>query len=242
MPPSGPARVPCLATGVLPESTVIFEVTLAAPLTPGLYEVSYRMQGGGYGWFGDEAHKDVNIVAPIYDAQVMSVDMPAQMTAGDRYTATIVMKNTGTATWRADVSNDVRLGAVGDTGGDAYRFAGVLSLHMTSGAIVRPGGTYEFRFEIKAPAAGQYMPEFRMMQVGKGPFGEIASKNIRVVPVITPTPEPTPRPTSPPYEAYLAYGRFVMIGRYGEQETGYLFLWCYDGPLVRHNQTIQLSK
>ncbi len=44
--------------------------------------VSYRMQGGGYGWFGDEAHKDVNVVAAVYDASVVSVDLPAQMTAG----------------------------------------------------------------------------------------------------------------------------------------------------------------
>jgi hypothetical protein len=222
--------------GVLPGAIVSFEITLAAPVTPGSYVVSYRMQGGGYGWFGDEMHKDVNVVAAIYDASVVSVDLPSQMTAGGRYTATIVMKNTGTATWHADGSNAIRLGAVGGAGGDAYRFVGSVSLPMGSGTTVRPGGTYEFRFEIKAPDAGQYMPQFRMMQVGGVSFGETASKNIRVVPVITPTPEPTPVPTTPPYMSYVAYGKFIVIGTDGRQQIGYLFPWCYDGPLVRHNQ------
>ncbi len=134
----------------------------------------------------------------------------------------------------------VRLGAVGGNAGDAYRFAGSAEFPMANGVVVRPGGSYEFRFDIRAPAAGQYMPEFRMMQAGRGSFGETAGKNVRVMPVITPTPEPTPeptpRPTSPPYVAYDAYGKFIMIGTDGKQETGYIFLWCYDGPLVRHNQ------
>ncbi len=91
--------------GVPPGGNVSFDVTLAAPATPGLYTVSYRMQGGGYGWFGDEAHKDVNVVAAVYDASVVSVDLPAQMTAGQSYAATIVMKNNGTATWYADGGN-----------------------------------------------------------------------------------------------------------------------------------------
>ncbi len=172
---------------------------------------------------------------PMYDASVVSVDMPAQITQGDSYDAVITMKNTGTAPWSANGASPVKLGAVGGNGGDAYRFTGAVSFAMDSETIVRKGQTYEFHFKMKAPAPGIYNPAFRMTKDWYGEFGEIASKSVQVLPVVTATPAPTPEPTYPPYLGYVAYGKFVMIGPEG-QKTGYLFRWCYDGPLTLHNQ------
>ena len=113
---------------------------------------------------------------------------------------------------------------------------------MAEGVVVRPGGDYSFLFDIIAPGAGQYLPEFQMTGDEAGDFGEKAGKNIKVEAAATPTPTPTPTiaptptPTYPPYEAYVAYGKYIMIGEDGQRKTGYIFLWCYDGPLTHHNQ------
>jgi len=183
-----------------------------------------------------------------YDASVISVDMPAQMTQGDTFTATITMKNTGIANWYADGSSTVQLGAVGGDSRDAYRFAHVTSFPAATGTIVRKGETYSFGFNIVAPAPGQYLPQFQMTGDEAGGFGEIADKSIRVVsaptPVPTPTPAltpeptiaPTPAPTYPPYVAYVAYGKFKLIAKDGSQRWGGIGLWCYDGPTCYHNQ------
>ncbi len=95
-----------------------------------------------------------NITTLAYNASVVSVDMPAQMTQGDTYTATITMKNTGIANWYADGSSTVMLGAVGGSSSDAYRFARATGFPMVPGTIIRKGETYAFRFNIIAPAAG----------------------------------------------------------------------------------------
>jgi hypothetical protein len=184
-----------------------------------------------------------SITTSAYNASVVSVDMPAQMTQGDTFTATITMKNTGIANWYADGSSTVKLGAVGGNSRDAYRFAHVTSFPTAIGTIVRKGETYAFRFNIVAPVPGQYLPEFQMAGNDAGEFGELAGKSIKVVPVPTPTPSPTivptiaptSAPTYPPYEAYVAYGKFALYDIYGRQLFGGPWVWSYDGPFGRNN-------
>lgn len=189
-----------------------------------------------------------NITTLAYNASVVSVDMPAQMTQGDTYAATITMKNTGIGNWYADGSSTVMLGTVGGNGSDAYRFARATYFTMVPATITRKGEIYAFRFNIIAPAAGPYYPEFQMTGNEAGEFGEIANKNIKVVPTPTPTPTPTsvptpvptpaptpvptiaptPGPTSPP--GFVAYGKFILYDTNGVQLIGGPWFWMYDGP------------
>jgi hypothetical protein len=184
-----------------------------------------------------------SITTSAYNASVVSVDMPGQMTQGDTFSATITMKNTGIANWYADGSSTVTLGAIGGGSRDAYRFTQTTSFPMAIGTIVRRGETYAFKYNLVAPAPGQYLPEFQMTGNEAGGFGEIASKSIMVVPVPTPTPTPTPVPTiaptpvptDPPYVSYVAYGKFILYDRNGRQMTGGPWYWIYDGPFGSNN-------
>jgi|AGTN01.3.fsa_nt_gi hypothetical protein len=188
-----------------------------------------------------------DIAMSAYNAHVVSVDMPAQMAHGGTYTATITMKNAGIANWYADGASTVVLGAVGGSGGDAYRFARSSSFPMTSGTIVRKDNTYTFRYTIVAPTPGQYLLEFRMISNDAGTFGEIAGKSIRVIPTPTPTPVPTPAPTPAPTPkptpvptptppmSYLAYGKFALYDLNGNQMIGGPWEWVYSGPLISNN-------
>jgi hypothetical protein len=184
-----------------------------------------------------------NITTSAYNATVVSVDMPDQMTQGDNITARITMKNTGIANWYANGSSTVMLGAVGGNSRDAYRFTHVTYFPTAAGTIVRKGENYTFSFNLVAPAPGQYLPEFQMTGDDAGGFGEIASKRIIVTTVPTPTPAPTPwptiaptpEPTYPPYESYVAYGKFVLYDSYGRQMFGGPWYWIYDGPFGSNN-------
>jgi hypothetical protein len=171
------------------------------------------------------------------------MDMPAQMTQGDTSVATITMKNTGIASWYADGGSTVMLEATGGSGRDAYRFTQRTTFLLAPGSIVRRGDTFAFKFNMVAPTSGQYQPEFQMTGDEPGEFGEIARKSINVVsastpaPVPTPVPTvaPTPEPTYPPYETYVAYGKFILYDFYGHRMIGGPWTWVYDGPFGPYN-------
>lgn len=228
---------------------LVLLMVLFARSTVGDALVSFAGEFSNYQVWGAENNVSsmTNMTVTAYDAKVVSVDMPPQMTQGDRYTATITMKNTGLASWYADGSSSITLAAVGGSSGDAYRFANVMSILIAGGTIIRNGTAYSFNFPIVAPASGQYLLEFQLNGAESGRFGETAKKSIKVIPAPTQTPAPTPAPTSvptsvptsmpttPPQIAYLAYGKFALFDKYGRQMFGGPWLWIYDGPLGQHN-------
>ncbi len=100
------------------------------------------------------------------------------MNAGQKYTVSITMKNTGTMAWNE--ASMIRLGAVGDASGDAYEF-GPGRIKIPAGTSVLPGAEYTFTFTMTAPAtAGYYTPKYRMVWEGQKWFGSRASKSIEV--------------------------------------------------------------
>jgi hypothetical protein len=191
----------------------------------------------------DNNNPPSDITMSVYNASVVSVDIPDQMAQGDIFTATITMNNTGIANWYADGSSTVHLGAVGGISKDAYRFAHEISFPMAIGSIVRKGETYAFLFNIVAPAPGQYLLEFQMTGNESGGFGEIACRIITVVtiptstpsPTLVPTIAPTSTPTYPPYMSYVAYGKFVLYDKTGNQMVGGPWYWIYNGPFGLNN-------
>ncbi len=230
-----PDTISVPATGVDPSARSTFSTTLNAPESSGSYTVTYRMNGGGYGWFGDEISKTIRVDPLVRDAKVVSVDIPSEMTEGDTYQAKITMRNTGTGTWYASGNNHVDFGTPDGNTGDAYRFSGWSSKALNEGSMVKPGGEYTFEFRITAPSPRDYDLKFRMVAKDGEWFGEQVGKGVKVNAKVVPTAQPTPEPTEKPYEAYLASGNFRIIERNGYERTNCMCVWCYDGPLVRHN-------
>lgn len=217
---------------VKPSSYKTFNISLLAPKATGSHDIILRMKSNGYGWFGQQFSKTVNILESIHDAKVVSMDMPSSMVSGESRTVSITVQNTGTAAWYNSGNNPVRLGMVGDTSGDAYLFNKTSDrIYMAPGSVVRSGNNYVFTFKITAPAPGTYQPEYRMVWENKAWFGETASCTIRVVSP-TPTPRP-PAPTPDPYQAYIAWGTMRLIERNGNMYNGCI-PFVYDGPLCKH--------
>ena len=83
------------------------------------------------------------------DAQYISDTIPAAMTAGQSYTVSVTMRNTGSTSW--DEASMIRLGGVGDATGDAGKF-GPTRIRIPAGTSVAPGLQYTFTFTMIAPA------------------------------------------------------------------------------------------
>lgn len=184
-----------------------------------------------------------SLTTSAYNATVVSMDLPTRMIKGDTYSATITMKNTGIACWYADGEYTVTLGAIGGANREAYNLTKKTNIAMLLGTIIRQNETYSFNFNIVASITGTYHPGFQMTSNEIGSFGEIATQTISVVDIATPTPTsvptlkptivPTAQPT--PYNAYVAYGKFLLYGRDGTQQIGGPWYWIYDGPYGQNN-------
>jgi hypothetical protein len=144
-----------------------------------MYTPIYQMVWDGREWFGDQTPVPIQVTAPVLvDADVVSHTIPGTMTAGQNYPVTVTMKNTGTMAWtEADL---IRLGGVGDTGGDAWEFGGE-RYYIASGASVAPGEWYTFPFTMTAPVTtGTYTPIYQMVWDGHEWFGDQTTVTIQV--------------------------------------------------------------
>ncbi len=117
--------------------------------------------------------------APSWNAQYISDTIPAVMNAGQSYTVAVTMKNTGSRAWSE--SDAIRLGAVGDSSGDAVKF-GLSRIKIPAGTKVLPGAQYTFSFTMTAPSTtGSLAPKYRMIQEGHSWFGSRAFQTVFVV-------------------------------------------------------------
>jgi hypothetical protein len=112
-----------------------------------------------------------------YNFSVVSVDMPSQLLQGQKYTAKVVVKNTGVATWYADGStppntNPVRLMTAGyrphqlaDTSSATWMSTNNQVRMVT--ASVAPGQNAEFDIDLVAPyTACEIQSDFRLVLDG----------------------------------------------------------------------------
>ena len=226
-----------LSTQVEPNTSHVFSLSLIAP-NAGDYTVGYRMWCADFEWFGEEFSKKVKVVEPYHDARVVSMDMPAEMTAGETRVVSITMQNTGTAAWLTSGNGTAYLWMVDGASGAAYKLNGSSDkILMTPGSVVRNGENYTFQFTIKAPSPGSYYTQYRMMWNGHYAFGQIAGCTINVKAAPTPTPAPTQRPpatpTPTPEPQYNAHGKMTLFLSDGFEYTGPI-RYFYDGPLGNH--------
>jgi hypothetical protein len=190
----GPLRVP-IESGkdVLPGQTYEFQVPFTAPQARGNYSLSYRMIREGHNSFGDTVTIPIQVTYPcpypelsdVWSGWYVPTAPPVVMTAGQTQEASIRVINTGTTIWNE--SGKVRLGAVGDSSGDASKF-GVGRVLIPAGVDVRGivnnqavEDHYLFKFRITAPQTpGTYKPAFRMVQDGNQWFGPVLTVPIEV--------------------------------------------------------------
>ncbi|MGV8108403.1 NBR1-Ig-like domain-containing protein [Methanospirillum sp.] len=163
-------------TSVAPGSTYSFSFTLTAP-GAGTYTPEYRMLQERVEWFGESLKPVIQVNARGNNAQIISHTIPSTMTAGQSYSVSVTMKNTGTSTWTE--SNMIRFGGVEFGDGTAPLF-GVTRILLPTGSSVAPGSTYSFSFTLTAPGAGTYTPEYRMLQERVEWFGESLKPVIQV--------------------------------------------------------------
>jgi methionine-rich copper-binding protein CopC len=153
-----------------PNSTKTFTFLMKAPDTPGIYTSDWRMLREGVTWFGDvlTEYIDIASISP-YDAELVSFSCPEYMNAGQSYTASIKVKNTGSNTWTAD--DGYMLGAV--DGSDPFASACQLLGPTES---IATNQTKTFDIIMTAPLKpGTYVSDWRMLREGVNSFGDILS-------------------------------------------------------------------
>jgi hypothetical protein len=126
----------------------------------------------------DDGGPDETDAPPPADAAgVVAVSIPDSIVCNTAASASITMRNDGSATWTTDL---YALGMVGDADpflatGDGPRVA------LPGGTPVPPGGTVTFELTLHAPrTAGMYATDYQMVHEGVAWFGEIVARDIEV--------------------------------------------------------------
>jgi hypothetical protein len=93
-------------------------------------------------------------------AQFVAQSVPAVMVAGQSYSVSVTMKNTGTKSWTAAAM--YRLGAVNPQ--NSRTWLQDARAHINPATTVAPGAQYTFAFNVSAPsAAGTYNFQWQML-------------------------------------------------------------------------------
>lgn len=132
-----------------------------------------------------------------YSDEYVSDTVPSVMLAGQTYNVSVTFRNRGVV-WRND--KNFRLGAVGDS--DPFTSFNRVNI---SGEVL-PGREYTFNFQMKAPAAGTYTTDWRMVRDGVAWFGPTLTKTVDVSPNV---PDDQP-PSTPADLAAVATGAVTV--------------------------------
>lgn len=109
------------------------------------------------------------------DAQFIEQNIPAAMVAGQTYSVSVTMKNSGTSAWTTAAG--YRLGSQNPQDNGTW---GTGRIDLASGESVAAGQNKVFTFSVVAPSAGSYNFQWRMVQDGVEWFGGF-STNVSVL-------------------------------------------------------------
>ena len=155
-----------LAAPVVPGEDAYFYFKVTAPYTPGNYNFQWSMGRYDYWFASSTANVVVNVTAPTgNNATFVTQSVPATMTAGQTYSVSVTMKNTGTSTWSA--ANNYKLGSQNPADNTTWGPS-----RATLAASVAPGAQYTFTYNITAPTTlGTHNFQWGMIREGTGWFG-----------------------------------------------------------------------
>ncbi len=136
----------------------------------------YAYNGAGQSPYSAEAFATTLVTTPpptSNNAAFVSQSVPTTMTAGQAYSVSVTMGNTGTTTWNAN--STYKLGSQNPQDNATWGLN-----RVTLSSSVLPNANATFTFSVTAPAtAGSYNFQWRMLQEGAGYFGA-SSTNIVV--------------------------------------------------------------
>ncbi len=169
-----------LPSSVAPGSQVTFNFTVTAPSTVSTYNFQWQMIQEGTGYFGMAS---ANVVVGVISsggggggtngASFVSQSVSSSMTAGQTYSVSVTMLNSGTTTWTA--ANSYKLGSQNPQDNTTWGFN-----RVSLPSSVAPGSQVTFNFTVTAPSsAGTYNFQWKMIQEGTAYFGS-ASTNVSV--------------------------------------------------------------
>lgn len=167
-----------------------FTFTVTAPINPGIYNFQWQMLKEGVKWFGDKsANVKVNVIAPDFNAQFISQNVPARMDAGQSYPVNITFKNIGGDTWTK--SEQVKLGSQSPADNVNWGFN---RLELGDTESITTGQSKTFTFTVTAlDDCGMIDFQWRMLKENLGEFGDFSPKVAvlvrKEIKIVTPQPE-----------------------------------------------------
>jgi hypothetical protein len=161
---------------IAPNQTKTFTWTVTAPSSAGTYNFQWRMVQDGVMWFGPMSTNAAVTVtgggAP--NASFVSQSVPTSMVAGQLYSVSLTMQNTGSTTW--SWASLHRLGATNPYDNGHW---GMNRVSLSSGQNVAPGQQKTFTWTVRAPTTpGQYNFQWRMLQEGVTWFGGMSTNRV----------------------------------------------------------------
>ncbi|AVR95083.1 NBR1-Ig-like domain-containing protein [Pseudoduganella armeniaca] len=170
-------RVP-VSTPIAPGGSTTFNFTVTAPTSPGTYTFAWGMLQENQRWFANLIDKSVNVVTPppVRGAELTPQSVPSSMNAGQSYTVSFNLKNTGNTTWTPDGVHPYFLGSQNPENNTTW---GTGRIALAS--PLAPGASRTISFTVTAPQTpGQYNMRWQMVHEQEAWFGNITSSPITV--------------------------------------------------------------
>jgi hypothetical protein len=179
---------------VLPGESHTFTLRLAAPEIAVAGAISdWRLVARDGSWFGGTASARVAVLCParIDDAEIVSIELPAEVSCGRTYEGSVTLRNSGTTTW-----SDRDGYALEEVEGDEVFAPPRVALQQ--GVRVVPGAERSFPIAVRAPTGdGSFPMTWRMSRRGVGPFGPSLTQWVSVRCRSPGTPDQPGRPHAP---------------------------------------------
>jgi alkylated DNA repair dioxygenase AlkB len=124
------------------------------------------------------------------NAQFVSQNVPASMVAGQTYSVSVTMRNSGTTTW-----TDAGGYSLTSKNPDYNTTWGLYRVYLAAGDSIAPNASKTFTWTVTAPStAGTYAFQWQMRQSGVEWFGPL-TPNVAVTVTTTAPPPPPPTPS-----------------------------------------------
>ncbi len=161
-------------------------------------------------------------------AEIDAASLPDTLACGASFGASVRVRNSGSATWTADL---YKLGADGDSDPLYTRDTRVL---LAPGTRVAPGETAVFSFTLQAPATpGTYVTDWRMVHEHVAWFGETVRRQVTVACAGPPGPSDLPPPGVPVSPGLLlrqANARLHLLGTGAPFDAFMAVQCCREAP------------
>jgi len=156
-----PSQIGMSTSRVDPGETATFSFNIRTPSSPGDYSESYGLVLDGVTFFSNTSPINISAQVNDYAFSVSSVDIPSNLLAGQMYSAKVILKNDGFATWYSDGNTPpnthaIRLMTAGYQSSPIAdktdpNWLGTSSQIKMATSSVAPGQTGEFDFTLIAP-------------------------------------------------------------------------------------------